>query len=514
MKVHFLCFLFALVLFTSCSQNREIVLQSLPANTPAGDKVYVSGTFNNWNPADPLFEMEYDAGTQTYRLVLSSEIKEGSYRYTRGDAKKVESDACGNETPIRKLTGGDLQVDTVVGWADQEHPDCKQITFIIQSNDQPLKKGEKLFLITAAMGASQSALLPFTFQRNGTYTLSTHRRPGEPFLFNVLRNKVSQLAQETVAPTTSDTVVLTIASFAGVPKVKADEAAGSQQKTNATAIAEPRVSENLMVIEQPQPRLMVTPPVVVSQPETDVKPTAPSAAPKTPSSPVVQEQKKPQEAEAEQPNNDTRRKVFVIIDKLPSYKKEEPVYLAGDFNNWDISNPDYQFKTLPNGKRYLVLRMNDYKEHSFKVTRGDDGINEANYKEEPVDLHEIEKGSADDTIRIKIDSWVDAYARKKLVIYLIDVPDNTPESDPIYLTGNFNNWKTDDELYQFKALGDNEYALMIEDFGKPYASYKITRGTMETEAVAANGRVPKPQAFEFIRRDTIRLRIERWKDKK
>jgi hypothetical protein len=555
------CFL---VMLSSCSKERVLQVNQFPNQTADGSDIYVTGSFNNWNPADPNAKMEYDNVLRVYTLELPDGATEGYYMYTRGTDESIESDVCGNDRTPRTLTNAEMSIDSIAGWSDLDHPHCPEVIFIVRSDIGKVPASDSIYLATQSSGweDGNNAYL-FALQPNGTSVLHTSRSPQTGLLFNVFHNGIRQFERPVEVPTFNDTITLTLSASVAAEVRKEVAKVASRRTKNPTQLP-PAATRPTITLDAPPVRVVPIPPrlrLPAPPPETNPATTEapnPSPAAETPKvapavetpKPAVTEAPKTTPTEVPKPavvvavpkpsvkapvakpapnpapvvvapaavpqpaDPDKRKKVIVIIDKIPTYGKDDNFYAAGDFNDWNVADPNYQFRNLANGKRFLVIRLNDNGEHEFKVTRGQPGTDEANYKEEPIDFHEIGKGSEDDTIHIRIDSWLDAYARQRLVFYLIDVPENTPEGAPIYLTGDFNKWNLNEERYKFTYLGDDKYALTIDDFSNYYQEFKITRGSLQTEAVARNGRVPRPQPFAFIRRDTMRLRIERWKDLK
>ncbi|WP_162910604.1 alpha/beta hydrolase-fold protein [Hymenobacter oligotrophus] len=96
-------------------------LTSVPANTPAGAKLYVAGSFNNWNPASADWQLQPGAAGR-YQITLPAAVSGAvEFKFTRGSWQTVESDAQFADVPNRRLTIGagpttiDLQV---LGWKD------------------------------------------------------------------------------------------------------------------------------------------------------------------------------------------------------------------------------------------------------------------------------------------------------------------------------------------------------------------------------------------------------------
>lgn len=95
-------------------------LTQVPAATPTEDNIYLAGSFNNWNPADPDYKM-HKIGAGQYQFVFSELYQDAAYKFTRGSWQTVETDSAGNDLPNRKLDlqhASQLQV-AVQGWKDQ-----------------------------------------------------------------------------------------------------------------------------------------------------------------------------------------------------------------------------------------------------------------------------------------------------------------------------------------------------------------------------------------------------------
>jgi hypothetical protein len=523
----------SILLLSACSKERVIQVGNIPANTPKGSSIYLTGDFNNWNPADYNYKMEYDAALNVYSIGVPDNLKHSTYKYSRGSIESIESDKCGNENPLRLIGSSPFKVDTIESWMDVDHIDCPQITFVIQTNGNKNTNKDTIYLATETNQWNESnPEYLFHYTINGLYCLTVNRTK-EKVLFTVFRGGQNQFNEPQELPSNNDTIMLTLFSEKrktdknknGITHQNGATELNQQMITldipkGVTQTANQSISDAANSTLQPTTKQIETQ-QVPSSPNAQAIPATESKTQKIiiaiqPTTKQIEAQAslspKPRAIPATATESRTQKKVIVIIDQLPTYGKEDNLYLASDFNNWDIADPNFMFKPLPNGKKYLMLRLNDTKSHEFKITRGEVGTGEADFNEQEIDLHEIAKGNKDDTIHIRIDRWLDDYPKRRLVIYLTDVPENTPMQDDIYLTGNFNKWNTRQEKYKFTSLGNDRYALAIEDFNKKYIEYKITRGSMETEATTRKGGPDKGERFDYIKRDTIKLRIERWKD--
>lgn len=97
-----------------------IKIQSLPENTPENAAIYISGSFNNWNSADPLYRLRKGADS-VYTVKI--DVDSFGYKFTRGDFVSVEGDVNGsplaNRSYIKAKDG--LSVDVkILTWEDLE----------------------------------------------------------------------------------------------------------------------------------------------------------------------------------------------------------------------------------------------------------------------------------------------------------------------------------------------------------------------------------------------------------
>ncbi len=94
------------------------------AATKKNDEIYVSGNFNNWNPADEKYKLKPFAGGR--KSIVIKDLPAGTYafKFTRGSFDKVETTADGRNLPDRviEITGDASQDFIVAGWKD-DYPD-------------------------------------------------------------------------------------------------------------------------------------------------------------------------------------------------------------------------------------------------------------------------------------------------------------------------------------------------------------------------------------------------------
>lgn len=77
---------------------------TVPASTPAAAAVYVAGTFNDWNPADPHFRLA-PAGAGVYAVALPDSVRGPvEFKFTLGSWDAGELDSAGRDIGNRTFT--------------------------------------------------------------------------------------------------------------------------------------------------------------------------------------------------------------------------------------------------------------------------------------------------------------------------------------------------------------------------------------------------------------------------
>lgn len=94
--------LFSVVLLSSAHAQLTLKVNAIPANTPPGSSIYVTGTFNNWNPGDAS-KILTPLGSGQFQIVLNPPVGEVRFKFTRGAWTSVEGNANGGFLPDRVL---------------------------------------------------------------------------------------------------------------------------------------------------------------------------------------------------------------------------------------------------------------------------------------------------------------------------------------------------------------------------------------------------------------------------
>ena len=98
-----------------------IKVKTIPANTPSGDKLYVAGNFNNWNPGDTskILKLQTDG---SYSLTITPSVSALEFKFTRGSWATGEGTAQGGFLANRTLTYNNAAQTVelnIAGWEGQ-----------------------------------------------------------------------------------------------------------------------------------------------------------------------------------------------------------------------------------------------------------------------------------------------------------------------------------------------------------------------------------------------------------
>ncbi len=206
-------------------------------------------------------------------------------------------------------------------------------------------------------------------------------------------------------------------------------------------------------------------------------------------------------------------RVVIEVDGIPpNTPKGQPLYVAGNFNNWDPGDESYQM-TLNPDSTYTFLLPPGFGSVQYKITRGDWTRVETDVCGYPIGNRMLTLGE-DDTATISIESWndLDPLNCPRLTIVLKDVPENTPENEPLSLAGNFNSWNPD-ALSVMQKDNSGKYSITIPRPPKiKDLEFKVTRGDLSKSESDEFGNVRPNRSASFGKKDTLELSIEGWAD--
>ena len=128
MRNHLLFWLFLLVAVSGWAQTQtavptyRFVVTDYPQNTPHDAELFITGTFNKWNPGNPAYQLKHQADG-TYAIAIQIKLDKLEYKFTRGDWSSVEGRDGGkarvNRVLYRAANGADQELDiTIQSWED------------------------------------------------------------------------------------------------------------------------------------------------------------------------------------------------------------------------------------------------------------------------------------------------------------------------------------------------------------------------------------------------------------
>ena len=201
-----------------------------------------------------------------------------------------------------------------------------------------------------------------------------------------------------------------------------------------------------------------------------------------------------------------------VIRHAPFKTANQRLFLAGDFNNWQPGDVNYEFKRRPDGVYALEL-PDTLRRFKYKLTQGSWGLTEGDTKGNSRSDRLYDRAVETDPqlIQLQIDGW-EAHATYRFVI--TEIPANTPKDATLYIAGNFNNWDPGDENHQLRRQVDGTYRVtVVSDLNR--LEYKFTRGDYDSVEGQENGKTRPNRLIyrnEMIDNENIEAKIISWED--
>ena len=128
MKIYLCSLLLLLGITTNAQFSVRLIVTDVA--TRKNDDIYVSGNFNNWNPRDEKYKLKPFGGSR--KAIVMKDMPAGTYafKFSRGDAAKLESTADGRDVADRVLeVTEDASKEFVIpGWKDDYPEKPKRYT--------------------------------------------------------------------------------------------------------------------------------------------------------------------------------------------------------------------------------------------------------------------------------------------------------------------------------------------------------------------------------------------------
>ncbi|MBK9256260.1 MAG: T9SS type A sorting domain-containing protein [Saprospiraceae bacterium] len=169
--ISFFIFLSASVLHAQL----HIRVTMIPENTPSGDKIYLAGNINNWNPGSNAHILQKDT-TGVYTITLTPANGTINFKFTRGSWDKVEGTVQGTFIPNRAVVyNGQEKTEnlTIAGWEDLGNPGSgstasPQVSILSNSFWMPqLNRNRKIWLYLPPDYETSAKNYPVLYMHDG-----------------------------------------------------------------------------------------------------------------------------------------------------------------------------------------------------------------------------------------------------------------------------------------------------------------------------------------------------------
>ncbi len=166
--------------------------------------------------------------------------------------------------------------------------------------------------------------------------------------------------------------------------------------------------------------------------------------------------------------------VRIIVTDIAT-KKQENIYVAGNFNNWNPGETDYKMKPFGTRKLYALKNVTA-DNYTFKFTRGSWDKAETTSTGEDIPNHEVEV-SSDTTVNFSITGWHDDFPDKpkpntaSMQVHILDTAFFIPQLNRyrriwIYLPASYHQQKAKYFPVLYMHDGQNLFNEQTAPFGE------------------------------------------------
>lgn len=124
-----------------------VIISSLPDNTPENPRIYIAGSFNNWNPSRNRYKFSQLENGQ-YLVNIPRENDNFEFKITRGSYESVELDKYGADILTRRHSykDSDTIYVNVENWRDLPLYNAEEITIVINKLPSNTPENDNIFL--------------------------------------------------------------------------------------------------------------------------------------------------------------------------------------------------------------------------------------------------------------------------------------------------------------------------------------------------------------------------------
>jgi len=209
-------------------------------------------------------------------------------------------------------------------------------------------------------------------------------------------------------------------------------------------------------------------------------------------------------------------RIRFVVEQVPaSTPPDAQLFLAGSFNDWQPGASAYQLAPQPDGS-YTLWVDSLPSQFSFKITRGDWQRVEADATGRPIANRLVKAEIPSREIRIRVQGWEDLPPRSvhdTVLLRVIQIHSSTPSDAALYVTGNFNDWRTDDPDYRLRLQPDSTFEVRVP-LSKDTLEYKFTRGNWSSVEGRASGRARfnRQLIADQWEGEAVQVSIASWED--
>jgi len=532
-----------LLVFASC---HRVVLKvdDLPSNTPLEPFIFVTGNFNNWDPGEEKYQLRRGPDSAFY-VSLPPGFGTIEFKFTRGDWTTVEKDICGYEIDNRYIQLGDNDtiVQSIAAWGDLDPVDCPRLTLVL--SEIPSNTPEEDNIVVAGDFNRWEPDSEWALEKDSTgkYSITIPRPQNKDVLeFKITRGEMSKAESDEFGddiPTRKikfgqkDTLELEVKGWVDKPEKNQDRVVFIIENLPANSPGFDDVflvsnmnnwnpgDRNYVFQRNKNWQLFLSLPrksemfefkvtrgnwftVEVDKYGYDI--------PNRVTNLFLEDTVRLNVMAWKDLTRQSDESVTVLLRSIPENTPEDAkMYIAGSFNNWNMSRLKYRFQQNEKGQYYVNIPRD---KHSFRflISRGSWNSIELDQYGSAVLYREHEYYNTD-TVFVDVENWMDIpkYKPDGITIVIDELPSSTPSQDNLFIAADFQGWNPEAASWVFQYLDDGRpYITIQKDIDR--MEYKITRGGWDRVEVDNMGQEIPNRVLILGFADTAYVKVMKWRD--
>ena len=543
-NIHIVIILALSLVFMASCQRVVVKLDSIPKNTPESQAIYVTGNFNNWDPADEKYILILDSDSNYY-VSLPPGLGTVEYKFTRGDWTSGEKGICGEEIGNRILILGELDTisNTVESWNDLDPLNCPKLTIKLENVPENTPIDDIIALASNLNSWDPDDASVFEKDTFGDFYVTIDRPKGvEKLDYKLTRGDLTtaesdeygnDLPNRTVEFGKKDTVIVNVEGWTDLPETKSQRVVfiirnipKNTPKSDKLYFVsnlnswdpwdqnyEFQTNKNgKLFYSFPRKKLILDYKITrggwntveVDKNGSDISNRSIDLQFADTIYLDIQRWKDMRISGDEE--------ITVVLEQIPeSTPNKSKLYISGSFNGWNPGRLRHMFDKNANGMYYVNLPRKDGM-IEFRITRGSWESSQIDKYGSDMPAYHYHYNDFD-TLFIDVKNWKDKPINraKDVTLVLNKMPDNTPTNAVFFLAPDFNNWNPEDIDLIFDELDDGRPVITFPVKGNNM-KFKITRGGWQTVEVDIDGMDLPDRELFFGFADTVYINIVKWRD--